>query len=60
MNRQQVEYEKERIRLWFDERDRRKASEPISIPPRKKRQVITITVEDDDTEPSKCEEKKSD
>jgi hypothetical protein len=66
MNREQIEFEKERIRMWFAERDnRRKASEPIAIPPRKRKQIISITIEDENDEPdakteAKTEEKKSD
>jgi hypothetical protein len=64
MNRQQIEFEKERIRMWFAERDRRNASEPIAIPPRKRKQIISITIEDENDEPdakteAKTEEKKS-
>lgn len=62
MNKDQIEFEKERIRMWFAERDFRKKSEPIAIPPRKKRQIITITIEDENDEKpeEKTEEKKSD
>lgn len=62
MNRQQVEFEKDRIKLWFAERARLKASEPIAIPPRKRKQIVTITIEDDDEDAkidAKTEEKKS-
>jgi hypothetical protein len=45
--------------MWFAERDRRNASEPIAIPQRKKKQIVTITIEDDDGD-AKTEEKKSD
>ena len=62
MNRDQIAYERERIKLWFDARDARKASEPIAIPPRKRKQIVTITIEDDNDEKpeEKTEEKKSD